>query len=487
MLFFKKKKNKPKKDNLRDSFFKSVFKWKNFFHYDNLGASTLVLVLLLSIANIEFEALNPIGDAFADVEITDVLFSHLGKNEELRSNIENGDTTVIPDPNIVIVNVGGLDKTRRDIAFMINAINMGHPKVVALDVFFDNRKADTLGDLLLQEAFASTKNLVLTTEMLNYKPESNSFDSLKSTNVFFNQYAYNGYANMVTEEEEGRGQFNVCRKFHTRSLYTKDSIEYPSFSVKVCELFDSNSINRIIERNKVEEHINYVGNINTWNWMLPESYKFDRMKEWSKKHFDTYEHNIVINTFFDQINQPLPYPNYLSIDPSAFKDKIVLIGYVGNTLDIDTGEDKFFTPLNDKYVGKANKDMYGIVVHANIISTILRDNLIDVLPNFWKHAIGMFMVYLVFALYRPIYSDYRVWYDGVTKALGIIISLIILFIIGIVFATFNYEIQFGGIYFGCILLAGDFLEIYYGLIKNIARKLKELTQKVKPSFKSQNS
>ena len=95
---------------------------------------------------------------------------------------------------------------------------------------------------------------------------------------------------------------------------------------------------------------------------------------------------------------------------------------------------------------------------------------------------GIFMVYFTFALFRPIYSDYKVWYDGVTKALGIAISLIILFIIGIIFAHYNYEIQFGGIYFGCILLAGDFLEIYYGLLKNLAIKIQnkiktKLTQK----------
>ena len=477
MLFSKKKKTKPSTEVTKESFFKSVFKPKNFFHYDNLGASTLVLALLLGLGNLEFEALNPIGDAFADVEITDVLFSHLGKNEELRSNIEKGDTTVITDSNIVIVNVGGLDKTRRDIAFMINAINMGGPKVVALDVFFESMKPDTIGDLMLQEAFAMTENLVLTTEMLNYNHENNSFDTLKTSNSFFNQHASNGYANMVTEDEAGRGQFNVCRKFHTRSIYTKDSSNYASFPVKICELFDSNSVNRIFKRNKVEEHINFVGNIETWNWMLPEFYKFDRMEEWSKRHFMTYEHNTVINTFFSQIDQPLPFPNYMAIDPSVFKDKIVLIGYVGNTLDIDTGEDKFFTPLNEKYVGKANKDMYGIVVHANIISTILRNNLINVLPNFWKHAIGLFLVYFTFALFRPIYSDYKVWYDGVTKALGISLSLLILYIIGIIFDNFNYEIQFGGLYFGCILLAGDFLEIYYGLFKNLARKLKGLVQK----------
>ena len=88
---------------------------------------------------------------------------------------------------------------------------------------------------------------------------------------------------------------------------------------------------------------------------------------------------------------------------------------------------------------------------------------------------------MVFVFYRPIYDDHKVWYDGISKALGIGISLIIFFIIGIVFDWFNYRITLGAIWFGGILLAGDWLEIYYGLIKNILHKfrthlLKKITQ-----------
>ena len=49
-------------------------------------------------------------------------------------------------------------------------------------------------------------------------------------------------------------------------------------------------------------------------------------------------------------------------------------------------------------------------------------------------------------------------------------TLFILFLIGIIFDYTNFEFKFGPIYFACILLAGDFLEIYYGLLKNLVRK-----------------
>ena len=123
-------------------------------------------------------------------------------------------------------------------------------------------------------------------------------------------------------------------------------------------------------------------------------------------------------------------------------------------------------------MGKANRDMYGIIVHANIISTILGGRYTTVMPDWQMHILGILVVYLVFAMFRPIYDDFKVWYDGITKTMGLLLSMLILFIIGWLFADYNYQLRFGAIYFACVLLAGDFLEIYYGLIRNIARKVR---------------
>ena len=75
-------------------------------------------------------------------------------------------------------------------------------------------------------------------------------------------------------------------------------------------------------------------------------------------------------------------------------------------------------------------------------------------------------------MFRPIYDDYKIWYDGVTKTIGLVLAATILYVIGLTFEKFDYELRFGATYFACILLAGDFLEIYYGLIRNIGRKIK---------------
>lgn len=421
--------------------------------------------------------LDPMGDAFEDVEITDVVFSQMGKNKDYRVG-EDG-ITPQQDTNVVIINVGGLDKTRLDIGAMVNAANKGGAKVIALDVFFESMKPDSMADSFLQEAFQRVPNLVLVNELMGYNDQSGYFDSLKTSLPFFNRYAINGFANMVTENKgDGNGQFNVCRKFMPAAIDSASGKKILSFPMKICEIYDSSKIVPFVEREELEEYINYVGNINLpfKEFLFPSYYKQDRIAYLDKPYYNTIEHSCAINAFWKSEGVPEGHPlyhqGYEPIDLDIFRNKIVLIGYVGERVDIETGEDKFYTPLNENYIGKANRDMYGIVVHANIISTILNGNVINVMPNWLAHLLGMFVVYFVFAAFRPIYDDYKVWYDGVTKTMGLVLSMIILFIIGAVFEKYDYQIRFGSMYFACVLLAGDFLEIYYGLIRNVGRKIK---------------
>jgi hypothetical protein len=57
--------------------------------------------------------------------------------------------------------------------------------------------------------------------------------------------------------------------------------------------------------------------------------------------------------------------------------------------------------------------------------------------------------------------------------LGVMISITILFVIGLVFAKYNLKINLPAIYLAAVVLAGDLLEIYYGLLKNIVYKIRK--------------
>ncbi len=433
---------------------KKIYTVKNFFAPDNLLALVFILGLFigLGLLGIQFRILDPIGEAFSDVEITDVMFSQMGKNEEMRGSYNGEDFHVKQDPDITIVNIGHLN--RFDIARLVYTIQGCKPKVTALDVWFPEAKPDSMhSDMILTDIFSQDSNIVIVNKWKHDKK-----GHIIGINNAYEPFALNthgAFADMDIDASQGSASHDVVRKFFSHITVGKDT--FPAFATKIAELYAPEKVKKLYGRQKEEERINYVGNIYIPFYEERYSDKNNYAPLNNHPYFRTYEYDDVIQQNFDSLD---------------FKDKIVLLGYLGDRVYTHAAEDKFFTPLNHNYVGKASRDMYGVVIHANIIRTILNENYIDELPNWAGHVLGFFVLYIVFATFRPIYNDYKVWYDGLTKAMGIIMSLGILIVIGLIFDTYNYELKFGAIYFGCILLAGDFLEIYYGLIKNIVGKFR---------------
>lgn len=451
--------------------FKKAMHWRNLTHYDNVLATGTLLLFLWAVSGINFEVINPIGDAFNDVQLTDLAFSRLNRNSDLRK----GDYDDLPKLNkdITIVNVGLLP--RHEIQEVLNKVNSYHPKVVAFDVNYRTDKGFL--DNLLADEFKNTKNLVMVSELkktdslkkLDPEETLRQFDTtLKSLPKFSENSTY-GFSNMVTNSTVSFKAGSVTREFLTRAYdyNTKDTL-YP-WAVEIVKKYKPEVLTKFFKRDNDKEIIDYVGNIYVRNQLLPDGYKKDI--KWKKGHFEAIEYKTIL----DMVNKP---EESMSIDSSLFKDKIILFGYLGKTIDVEeTGEDLFYTPLNERYVGKTPQDMYGVVVHANIIAQLLRETYIDKTNETFMNIIGLLITYLVFAFYRPIYDDHKVWYDGLTKFLGIALSLVIIGFIGTVFDWFNYEIVFGAIWFGCILLAGDWLEIYYGLVKNLFSKVRLTAKK----------
>ncbi len=451
--------------------FRKTFHLSNLFHYDNIFAIGSLLLFLYALSSIKFELVNPISQAFDDVELTDILFSNpsLEKNKDLR--IGSKDNLVILDKNITLVNTGNLN--RYEISEVLNFINQYNPRVVALDIFFNDDQADFL-DSTLAFSFAKTKNLVFVSR-LDSLNEPSYYDNPKyrDENIYasefktlekFSKYGHSGFANMMTDSKSEH--MKICREFlHTAiSKDLKDTVH--SWPVEIVKRYRPEAIEELYKRERRSEIIDFVGNISFQKELLP--YSPNPVATFEKPHFYTIDYSQIFNSIQN------PNSNIKIDYKSHFENKIVLLGFLGSKIDIEeSGEDMFYTPLNEKYVGKAHKDMFGLVIHANIISALLRYSYIDKASDDWMTFIGFITLYLVFASYRPIYDDHKVWYDGLSKFLGIFISMAILFIIGIIFEEFNYQVTFGAIWFGCILLAGDWLEIYYGLIKNIFEKLKE--------------
>jgi len=91
------------------------------------------------------------------------------------------------------------------------------------------------------------------------------------------------------------------------------------------------------------------------------------------------------------------------------KGKIVLLGYFANKGDNNAkAEDMFFSPLNTKTKKKNLRDIYGVIIHANIISMILNEHdYITVLPRWACYLIGAILSILMNWLILYFHNRYK--------------------------------------------------------------------------------
>ena len=111
--------------------------FKYLFKRDTILATIMVFVVmsLLALIPINTHILNPIKMSLQDFDYNDLSYSRMGKNEN---------TAV--DTNIVIVNIGMGE--RKEIAEAIHTIETYNPKVIGVDVLFEEPKGAEQDSLL---------------------------------------------------------------------------------------------------------------------------------------------------------------------------------------------------------------------------------------------------------------------------------------------------------------------------------------------------
>lgn len=391
-----------------------------------------------------FDFLDPIGDALDGYEITDQVFS----NPQWRD---------IPpiDDNILIVNLGdptrGAD--RRITAQQINIINSFGPKVIGLDAIFRNLKEDTLGDMMLADALANTPNVVMYEKLLEPNDEGMWTDA-EYSHPLFTQNHTTASVNLISHDPSGgQSDYKECRTFFPREYYLNpetgvvDSVD--AFGVVIARQYNPEATEIFMSRAHEEEIINFRGNILDFG-----------LTKHGNRYFTLDWYQVLDTTTFTA---------------DLVKDKIVLMGFLGSHLeDRNTVEDKYFTPLNEKYAGRALPDMYGVVIHANIISMILNEDYLDQMKDSTANILAVIVCFLNVVLFSWVYHTWAKWYDGVTKLIQLVEALVFTFIIILVFHFFSFKLNLK-LVIVAVLFAGDSLEVYYGVIVNayekFARKL----------------
>lgn len=125
--------------------------------------------------------------------------------------------------------------------------------------------------------------------------------------------------------------------------------------------------------------------------------------------------------------------------------------------------------MNENYVGKAKNDMFGGVIHANIISQILDEDPIDQMSGRTEIILAiLFCLFNVF-LFKIIYGAMPKWYDGITKIFQLFEVMVLATLMIYLLLVYNYKADFT-LAMIVIALSGDSIEVYHGVVKNLFSK-----------------
>lgn len=403
-----------------------------------------------------FSDFDGMSQAFKEFQITDIVFSRI-----------RPDPTV--DQRIVVVNLGNL--SRREVAQQIHIISQYKPKVIGIDSYFNcegrlrdslncPQLLDTLGNLLLSDAIKQAGNVVLVSKLLQKTTTSlndeliDFYDSVEYSDLNFSMYAKHGFANLVTDPPAVyQDDVKQCRSFVPK--YKINDEEQYAFAVQMCMMFDSAKTKRFLERNKDEEIINYRGNIEIQDIRL----KSIRQKETSTTRYPLMFYAVDADQLLNE-----------EVLPDLFNNTIVIVGFMGSYFGDPSWNDKYFTPLNKKVAGRANPDMFGVVVHANIVAMILNEDYVNELAEWMKFAIAFVVCFLTVLLFITIDYKLPLWFDALSILIQILLLIFVSGFMVFFFAAFEFKLDLG-LTMAASALVGPSYDIYKGFQNQIRKWL----------------
>ncbi|NQZ77510.1 MAG: CHASE2 domain-containing protein [Ekhidna sp.] len=371
-----------------------------------------------------FDLFDPIGDMFSDFELTDIVFSQMNDDP-------------IADDRIVMVNIGNLP--REGIARQIEIIKEYNPKVIGLDVMLDLPLSFEEDSALLR-VLSETDNIVIGEKLVDYNVEEAHFERTIKPEEHLASQAHLGYVNLITNART-QEDLKMCREFTPDELVDGE-LRY-AFPIRLVYAYDSARTEKFLARDNDVEVVNYKGNIISFS-----SAKYG-MKYFALDVYDIFDQNFT---------------------PDLFEDKIVIMCFMGEYIgDTETTEDFYFTPMNENYVGKAKNDMFGGVIHANIISQVLDDEPIDQMSDNVQIALAIFFCLFNVFLFKIVYGALPRWYDGITKIFQLVEVMGLATLMIYLLLAFNYKADFT-LAMIVIALSGDSIEVYHGVVVNLFSK-----------------
>ncbi|MEQ8546782.1 MAG: CHASE2 domain-containing protein [Cyclobacteriaceae bacterium] len=388
-----------------------------------------------------FNVVDPIGDMFADFELTDVVISQLQEPPA-------------PSEDIVVVNISYAN--RESIGRMIQILGAYNPAVIGVDVTFNEPKPYQ-DDSLFIAALKQVKPVVIGSEIRLPNPDIDRFDTLIVPAPRITQHADLGFVNLITNAAN-QDDVKTNREMVTKAKVKGIPEEQLAFAVKLAYYKDSVATKRFMERGNTIETINYRGNV----------------MDFGQSTFGTGYYVLDYNDVFNG-----------QFSDDLIEGKVVILCFLGRYLgDLQTRTDLYFTPLNKRYVGKSTPDMFGGVIHANAVSMILDQAYINKMDSKLSIFIAIVLCLLNVFVFKMVYASLPKWYDGITKLTQLFELLIIVFIMVWLFEAYRYKADLS-LALILIALSGDSIEVYHGVIKNLfSRKDRAELLKVKNPFRT---
>ncbi len=406
-----------------------------------------------------FSAFDTISQALKDTELTDYAFNRL-----------RPDPTV--DDRIVLVNFGTL--SRREVAQLLQNISQFKPRVVGMDALYNcegglrdsincPQLLDTLGNMMLSSAIQEAGNVVLGIKLMLTDSlsqfDTNDPDSIEISDPIFSDYTQEGFVSIPTDATY-QEDVKISRTIYpSRVIKGKREL---AFSVRMAMMYDSVKTKKFLARNKDEEIINFRGNI-----------EVRQLRINSLKNEETSTTNFGTMFFVVDAEDVLTG----NVSPELFQDKVVVMGYLGDYLGDDAWEDKFYTPLNKKLGGRANPDMFGPVVHSNVVAMILNEDYVDVLSDWQKILIAIIVCFLTVALFMVIDDRLPIWYDALSVIIQLFLIAILMLVIVYMFAGYSIKLELD-LTIAIIALVGPCYDIFKSVQSEINKQLTKRRQRV---------
>ncbi len=420
-----------------------------FFNWINLSTVVIIFGFMWLInSGLKFEFFDVFGEVLKDYQLTDSYYTKHRVNQAGENSAEFED-------QILLVNIG--KNGRPEITRMIEILNKYEPLAIGIDAtFFTNRSYST--DSAFGQAIAKVKNFVIAaTASGNQDPKTGVWDTLLRPQPIIAGKAHLALVN-TGMHSSANNNFLTWRDFSPLTLVRSDDkkkIDTLEFlGVKLASFYSPENVKKFYARKNAKEDIYFTGNV------IYGNNKFFVL-DWDQVLLDT-----------------------AAFDPKSVKGKLVLLGYLGESYlsyfeatrtgessEFAFDEDKFYTPMNKKSLGRGEPDMYGVVVHANIASMIIREKFIDQMPSWLSWLIAICICYLNVSIFAYIINSptLGIWYNALSKAIQLVELVAIVLLTTFLFNEFLYKVELSVALF-VIALSGDVTEIYIDLVVNSLRR-----------------